>query len=107
MQQFQWIVTPHRPEFLRQLQQRRRSPGKLAGQQHLPVVPLSHQRVQFPPRIPPQRARNHSQRLMLDHRLRHDHQLRVPSRNIEMVNVIPKMIAISKHPAARAHRQRE
>ena len=92
-------------QFLRQPQQHRRRLRELARQQHLPVVALRHQSVQFLPRIRRQLRRNGRQRLVLHQRLRYDHHLRMPSRNIEMMDVIAQMIPIREHPAPRAHRQ--
>src|ERR1035438_10197096 len=107
MQQLQRIVAPRHLQLLRQFHQRRRRLREFARQQHLPVVALGYQRIQLLPRFWPQRGWNRRQRLMLHHRLRHDHQLPMPPRNIEVVNVISQMIAICEHPAPRAHRQRE
>ena len=95
------------PICVRQQRERRRFDGKLAGQQHLPVVAGFDHGVEGLPRIGREKAGHVGQGLLFDDGFGDDDELVVFAGNVEVLDVVAEVVAIGEDAAARADGERK
>jgi hypothetical protein len=105
VQHHQRVVPALHVKLIGERIERRRWRGKLAGEEHLPVVALFDHAVELGPGVGREEGGNLRRRRDLHQRLGHDHQLAVLPRDVEVVDLVGQMVAVAEDAATRAHRE--